>query len=73
MKNLQNPFSVLDPIAIFGVKTKIKVQLVRSDRLSGGRVWLDNMPDQSVPIAMLAHKVGRSEIAYWERESVAAK
>ena len=63
-----NTLGTIDKIQLFGAETKIKVSLV-----TGGRLWLPNMPDGSIEQALLAHKVGRSMIKRVERVNLPAR
>jgi hypothetical protein len=60
--------TIADKARILPTETKIKVQLT-----SGGRLWLPNMPDFAIQQALLAHKVGRSQVKFIKREQVTVK
>jgi hypothetical protein len=69
---LNNAFAqLLTPaveMAALGTKTKIKVQLN-----TGGRVWLDNVPNGSIQLELLKRKIGMSQVRFFERVEVAAR
>lgn len=62
-----NPFQSLSAKDFGPRATKIKVTL-----WSGGRVWLDPVPNGSIEVELLKHKVGRSQIRAMERVEISA-
>lgn len=69
---LNNAFAnLLTPavqIAALGTKTKIQVFLT-----TGGRVWLDNVPNGSIQMELLKRKIGMSHMRGFKRVEVAAR
>jgi hypothetical protein len=59
--------SLPEQMEVFGSVTKIKVSLV-----TGGRLWLPNVPDGSIVQELLKHRVGRSQVKRIDRVEVPA-
>lgn len=68
IKSLNELGNTTNQMKVLGSKTKIKINLV-----SGGRLWIDDVPNGSIQSELLKHRVGISQMRNFERVEVPAR